>query len=95
MRELQGVRRAQQGPGVPWRDTVAGTGIVWALAIPIRYWEGGYPVYPSQYPPGIPLPVPPRVPTHPASMKGTPVYGTLGTCTYDRFEVAVGDPRGR
>ena len=28
-------------------------------------------------------------------MKGTPVYGTTGTCTYDRFKVVQGDPRGR
>ena len=47
------MRRAQQGPGVPWRTQIRGLGIGWALAIPISgYWVGGE-VVPTQYsPPG-------------------------------------------
>ena len=52
--------------------------------------------------PGIPSLLPTRYthPVHPPGMHqlhGTPsarTAGTLGTCTYDRFEVNVGEPRG-
>ena len=86
---------AQQGPGVPWWTQKRGPGSGWALAIPILgSWEGAGWVLPlpSQYPV-----YPPLVPTRPARV-ALPVPGTrgpLGTCTYDRFQEAIGDPRGR
>ena len=60
-----GVRRGQEGPGVPADVQIAGPGTGWALAIPITGYMGGWgegttryttlpvphPVYPSRYPP--------------------------------------------
>ena len=46
---------------------------------------GTHPVYPPRYThPGTP----------PFCASCTPVLGTTGTCTYDRFREVVGEPRG-
>ena len=53
---------------------------------------------PPMYPPGTALPYhpgyPPPVP-HVTAARVHRCRGDPGTCTYDTFEVAVGDPRGR
>ena len=87
-----------RGPGVPGWTRYPGPGTGWALAIPISWAIPGswvvpgiapsqYPVY---YPPGT-HPVPAQHRAHP-SRHGAYV---VGTCTYDRFQEAQGDPRGR
>ena len=94
MRGAAGVRRALQGPGVPAVGAEA-----WAMDwlgpgnTNVGTWEGGWVVplpwyHPPRTTPGTPPPADMLVP-------GTnTVYGTLGTCTYDRFKGPVGDPRG-
>ena len=55
---------------------------------------GGVPVLPSPIPTPGPIP---RLYTRPCTpVLGVPetVYGTPGTCTYDRFWHHVGEPRG-
>ena len=88
VRELLGVRRAQQGPGVPSRDTVGLAVSGWVLAIPI---------YVSWVVPGIvPLPVVPSRshPVYPAGASaGHAQYGD--TAGNRRLAVDQGDPRGR
>ena len=57
MRGDQGVRRAQEGPGVAWSGAEPLVGIGWALAIPISGpWVGGRVVYrysPPSHPPRL------------------------------------------
>ena len=52
------------------------------------------PVLPTRYThPAVPYPVP-SVPSHTELMHHTAVLSTTSTCTYDRFEDTVGEPRG-
>ena len=93
----QGVRRALEGPGVPWWTQ---KGLVWQWLGPGNTnprvgWVGRGSTHPAGIPSlGTHPAAPPRVHPPPASMKGTPASGTTGTCTYDRFRRPEGDPRG-
>ena len=88
------MRKGQQGPGVPWWAQIrVGTGWLGpgntnvdrlgAWVGSTRY--GTLPVLPSPHHPWY---------THPPVTRTTPVTSTVGTCTYDRFRLVVGDPRG-
>ena len=89
------MRTGLQGLGVPG----------WTQIAPYGHWlgPGNTNHGPAGYVPGIlPLPVPPSyrtpgTPTDDLSQRMHHSTGpvTLRTCTYDRFSVTVGDPRGR
>ena len=87
-----GVRRVSGRPGVPGRAQKRG---LEAWVGPWHYQSVGGWV------PGWVLPSPPTLATAPRTARMSTstvpltVARTLGTCTYDRFPVDQGDPRGR
>ena len=82
------------GPCRPLRARFAGTGHLLEQLDPGRWAPGiTHPVYP----PGPTLAIPARHhpgPPHVTAARVHREYGTTGTCTYDRFEGPVGEPRG-
>ena len=87
-----GVRKGQEGPGVPGRAQKRGSGSLvgpWQYQIRVYGWVGRgttQPVYPPWYPPGIP---PSRY--HPSRTTLTTYSAVLNS----QFRVDQGDPRGR
>ena len=87
--------RCAEGPRRPWSAWVDADNALGALVGPWQYqctgWVGSgvvpHPVYP-------PYRTPPDTTLyrHPVDHRGP---GHLGTCTYDRFGMLEGDPRGR
>ena len=70
----------------------------WVWVCSLARELAGYGTGTRYYPPGIPTSIPPPG-THPAptdmhTAADRDQYGTAGTCTYDRFEDHVGEPRG-
>ena len=94
VREQLGVRRAQEGPGVPSWDTVRpGLASVgpWQYQI-ARLGSTRYSTPPStRY---TTLPVPTQAPPSSVTPRVTTGSVSLGACTYDRFWRPEGDPRG-
>ena len=95
--ETGGVRELQVcgGPATGWSACRDAVGMLYGNGWPWQYQcgdrLGSTPVY---HPPGTP-----RYARQPARTSTSTVHttaaGTPGHCTYDRFEIAVGDPRGR
>ena len=89
-----GELRCAEGPGRAWSALAGAETGIWVMVGPWQYQCTGST--PPMYPPGIP---PSRYPSCPHVGVTVPLHHatgsrTLGTCTYGRFSMVQGDPRG-
>ena len=91
------MRRAQERARSAQRTQIRGYRLIYLKYTINKPQSGRLGSTPRYTPPGTHLTAPPRVPTDPPTATAhcrLPGSGTLGTCTYDRFGMDQGDPRG-